>query len=271
VLAGTTLGAFAKEIPLPRPRPAGIEQAPQHKASLPSETEKASTAEADAFTVEEPPGPSACQVRLSELAVIKSVPSVAGPGECGGTDFVQLQAILLPDKSKVTISPPATLRCSMAEAVANWVREDVAQAALELGAPLKSIDSSDSYQCRGRNNIAGAKVSEHGKGNAIDLRTIRLANGTVADLTSAAASKTFREAVRQSACMRFKTVLGPGSDPYHEQHIHLDLAERSRGYAMCQWAVREVGEETSPKVVSNVPLPVPRPVFSKRGIKSVYD
>jgi hypothetical protein len=147
----------------------------------------------------------------------------------------------------------------------------MAPAALELGAPLKSIDNYDSYRCRGRNNVTGAKVSEHGKGNAIDLRAIRLANGTLVDLTSATAAKPFRESMRTSACMRFKTVLGPGSDAYHEEHIHLDLAERSRGYAMCQWAVREPGEEPAAKVVTNVPLPVPRPVQARGGIKSVYE
>ena len=54
-------------------------------------------------------------------------------------------------------------------------------------------------------------------------------------------------------CSRFNTVLGPGSDSYHESHVHLDLAERSSGYKMCQWDVRE------PTVAANVPLPPPRP------------
>ena len=34
------------------------------------------------------------------------------------------------------------------------------------------------------------------------------------------------------------TVLGPGSDGYHEEHIHLDLAERRNNYKVCQWDVR---------------------------------
>jgi len=42
------------------------------------------------------------------------------------------------------------------------------------------------------------------------------------------------------------TVLGPGSDGYHEEHIHLDLAERHNGYRICQWDV-------------NLPVPLPRP------------
>ena len=94
--------------------------------------------------------------------MIQPLPPINGPGECGGADMVRLEAVILPDKARVAISPPATLRCSMAEAVANWVREDVAPAALELGAPLRGIDNYASYDCRGRNNIPGAKLSEHG-------------------------------------------------------------------------------------------------------------
>ena len=61
------------------------------------------------------------------------------------------------------------------------------------------------------------------------------------------------ERLRTATCSRFTTVLGPGSDGYHENHIHMDLAERTRGYRMCQWDVLE------PSVLVNVPLPVPRP------------
>ena len=103
-------------------------------------------------------------------------------------------------------------------------------------------------------------MSEHGKGNAIDIRAVRLGNGGVFDLTSAIVAKDFRERVRAAACSRFNTVLGPGSDSYHEGHIHLDLAQRSRGYKMCQWDVRE-----PPVAVNAVPLPLPRPASQTSG------
>ena len=32
-------------------------------------------------------------------------------------------------------------------------------------------------------------------------------------------------------------MLGPGSDGYHEDHIHLDLIERRGNYRICQWNV----------------------------------
>ena len=68
-------------------------------------------------------------------------------------------------------------------------------------------------------------------------------------------ARPFREQMRSLACARFTTVLGPGSDSYHSNHIHLDLIERSRGYRICQWNVLD------PAVIaSDVPLPRPRPV-----------
>ena len=45
-------------------------------------------------------------------------------------------------------------------------------------------------------------------------------------------------ALKDSACARFSTVLGPGSDGYHEDHVHLDLAQRHNGYKICQWSLR---------------------------------
>jgi Extensin-like protein C-terminus len=80
-------------------------------------------------------------------------------------------------------------------------------------------------------------------------------------------AKDWREALRTSTCARFSTVLGPGSDGYHEEHIHLDLAERRGGYKMCQWGVREPiapPQTTEPQSAQNTariedPVPLPRP------------
>jgi hypothetical protein len=84
--------------------------------------------------------------------------------------------------------------------------------------------------------------------NALDLRGVTLANDTTVDLTDKAASKEFRELIRQSACNTFSTVLGPGSDDFHKTHIHLDLIERKGGYRICRWDA-----QTVPEVGSTVP------------------
>jgi hypothetical protein len=248
--------AAAKDIPLPRARP--VDRAarevvlPQPEPAPPMEVTDAPQ-----------PAPSACRLRLtSELAIAASVPATTGPGECGGPDLIRLEAVMLPDdKGKVALNPAALVRCGMAEAIVHWIREDVAPAAAALGSPLKSLDGS-SYECRARNYVAGAKLSEHGRANAFDLLRVKLANGKTIDLTDRAAPTEFRASMRQSACARFTTVLGPGADPSHENHVHVDLAERRGGYRMCQWDVREPAPA---QVAALVPLPPPRPKIEEGG------
>jgi hypothetical protein len=185
-----------------------------------------------------PAMPSACQLRLSKLATYKPLPVLVGAGECGATDAVLLDAVILPDQSKVAVTPAATLRCPMAEQIALWVRDDVEPLAMNLGAPLRVLDNFDSYECRGRNRIPGAKLSEHGRANALDVRLFKLADGQSLTLTDVNVNKALREAIKASVCARFSTILGPGSDGAHEEHIHLDLAERRNNYKVCEWDVR---------------------------------
>ena len=205
------------------------------------------------FAVEStaPPAPSACQLRLTpEIASVRPLPSITGPGSCGGDDVVRLESAVLKSGQRIAIDPAATLRCPMAEAVVRWIREEVVAAAATLGSPLRKIDAVDSYECRGRDRVPGAKLSEHGRANALDLRGFTLANGTTVDLTDKTGFKEFRELIRQSACNAFTTVLGPGSDELHNNHIHLDLIERKGGYRICQWDVLtapEVGSALSPE------------------------
>ena len=235
--------AAAQAVPLPRPRPAQPEPASAAETSEP----------------EEPAPPSACRLRLTtELALAPSLPRLAGPGECGADDVVRLEMVVLADRTKVAVTPPAILRCTFAEAIVHWVREDVAPSLRSLGGALKTIDNFAAYDCRGRNRIVGAQLSEHGKANALDVRSLKLANGVVVGLTDPHVAKNFREGLRRSTCARFSTVLGPGSDGYHETHVHVDLAERRGGYRLCQWEVREPGEEDA-TVAEHVPLPRPRP------------
>jgi hypothetical protein len=267
----TANAVAAEQIPLPRPRPHNIEQPTQAPAdphgsatafSLASAS-STSAPEADASApAPEPTVPSACQLRLtSDLAVLEPLPPIIGPGDCGAVDVVRLDAIVLRDHTKVAVTPPATLRCVMAEAVVHWVREEVAPAAFQLKAPLRGLENYDSFECRGRNRVANAKISEHGYANALDVKSFKLADGTVIGPTDANVERTFRESLRQSACARFKTVLGPGSDGYHENHIHIDLAERRNDYRICQWDVRDPLPPNSETIAEDVPLPRPRPTL----------
>ncbi len=111
-----------------------------------------------------------------------------------------------------------------------------------LGKVLRGVEILDSFDCRRRNGIADAKISEHGRANALDVRTLKLANGVSIELTDDGVAKSLRERLRQSACSRFSTVLGNGADAYHDNHLHLDLLERSNHYRICQWDVLDVAE-----------------------------
>jgi hypothetical protein len=238
--------AIADDVPLPRPRP-----------HTPADFEPHSYGEAAAgltLPAEVTSEPSPCGLRLKTIAVAESLPRLIGPLECGGADMVRLKAALLRDGRSLAIVPAPELRCEMAEAVASWLRDDIVAEFSE--SPLVEVANYDSYECRGRNRVMGAKLSEHGKGNALDIRGFKLADGKFIQPTDVNVARDLRERLRVAACARFTTVLGPGSDGYHESHIHLDLAERRGGYRMCQWAVRD-----PPKVVSQIPLPVPRPHF----------
>ena len=181
-------------------------------------------------------------MRLAELASFKLSPAITGPGECTATDVVTVDAVLLPGKHRAVFSPPVTLRCPMAEAVAQWIANDVAPTIGALGTSLRSIETLDSFDCRPRNGITGAQLSEHGRANALDVRSFKLANGIVVELTNASVSKSLREKLRESACARFTTVLGNGADAYHEAHVHIDLMERTKHYKICQWEVLDPAE-----------------------------
>ena len=250
-------GAGAEVVPLPRPRP--VPPQTSHDAAvevvpLPRPRPVPPQASHDA--------PACVLVMNSDLAIAAPLQTLEGPGECAVTDAVRLEAVVMPDGSRVALNPPATLRCSMAEAIIRWVRGDLAEAALTLGAPLRGLDNYASYHCRGRNNIVGAQLSEHGKANALDIRLVRLADGRRIGLTDQHVARDFRERMRRDACQRFSTVLGPGSDGSHEDHVHVDLQERPRGrFAMCQWQVLDRPPPAEADGSEKVPLPPPRPKF----------
>jgi hypothetical protein len=234
------------KVPLPKPRPS--------EAPIVEPTEPAAETPAPAAidkpakgAAPEAPQPSACRAALTaDIAIAPSIPDIHGAGGCGGEDLVRLEAVVLSDRKHVLLQPPATLRCTMAFAIANWVRTDIAPVAAGLGSEPVALDNFDSYECRSFNGIAGAHLSEHARANALDVRGFRLANGQSISLTDRNVPRELRESVLHSACARFSTVLGPGSDWYHEEHIHLDLMERHNNYRICQWNVWDPLPQVAP-------------------------
>ncbi len=264
------LPALPASVPLPQPRPADAPvvepekpaAAKQPPAEVGKPAEQAASpplpqprpADAPAEQPASPPPPSACRLALTDaIAIAPSIPDIKGPGDCGGEDLVRLEAVVLPDKRRVSLKPAATFRCPMATAVADWIRTDMAPLAASRGSVISDLDNFDSFDCRGRNGVTGAKLSEHGHANALDVRGLKLANGQSISLTDRTVSRELRESVLHSVCARFSTVLGPGSDGYHEEHIHLDLMERHNNYKICQWDVWDPLPQIAPL------LPLERP------------
>ena len=200
------------------------------------------------------------------LRIIEPMPRLIGPGACGGGDMVRLDAVQRAGHVRVELRPAPVLRCAMAESLAAWIHDEAVPRLGKAGMALRAVETYDDFECRGRNRVNGAKLSEHGKGNAVDVRAFTLADNRVIGLTDMAVPKDLRESIRESACARFTTVLGPGSDGHHEGHIHLDIAERRQGYRICQWDVREPPPPAE-LASAQVPLPTPRPAIADAPIK----
>ncbi len=115
--------------------------------------------------------------------MFKPLPPLPGGGGCGAADAVLLEGVVLRDHTQVAIAPAATLRCEMAEAVADWLREDVAPAAQKLGAALRAVDNFNSYECRSRNRIPGAMLSEQAVPMRSTCARFKLADGRAIGLT----------------------------------------------------------------------------------------
>lgn len=133
------------------------------------------------------------------------------------------------DLRLTVLKPEATLTCPMVAWVDDWLNTSVQPAALAwFGQPVKEIRSGGSYNCRRRNHQPGAKLSEHAFGNALDIMAFVLSDGNVVTVKGGwrgtEAERGFLRDALHSACDKFRTVLGPGSDTFHYDHFHLDLA-----------------------------------------------
>lgn len=146
---------------------------------------------------------------------------------CGVRNPVKLTEI-----DGVGLTQPATIDCNTARALKAWVKDGVKPAVGRRGGGVKSLRVAAHYTCRTRNNRTGAKISEHGKGRAIDISGILLNDGS--EITVLKGWRTQREGrmlrkMHKAACGPFGTVLGPDSDRFHQDHFHFDTAQYRSG------------------------------------------
>lgn len=161
-----------------------------------------------------------------------------GEGACTIPGAVTFSRIKLAEGGTVALESAVTVRCTLAVELAGWVREDLVPLVQRQGGELSGLTGVGGQACRPRNGQKGAQISEHASGNAFDLLGLKLKDGKVVELWKLeAGTKDLRAGVRESACARFRTVLGPGADSAHANHVHLDMRQRRNDFRMCQWNV----------------------------------
>lgn len=218
--------------PNPTPRSALI----RHAATEVGETDDQEQ-EDTAMTPSSNPAPEpvidlACHQTLQALgAVFEPRGRVEGAGQCGIDDAVALRAI-----GSIDLQPAALITCPTAATFTAFVQQTISpQATQTMGSAPSTIYIAASYACRGRNNVPGARISEHGFGRAVDVRAIDMEDGQnwhvqPHEAGSEEPAARFQAALREESCGPFNTVLGPGSDGHHTDHLHFDTARRSSSY-----------------------------------------
>ncbi|MEH6773304.1 MAG: extensin family protein [Cereibacter changlensis] len=142
---------------------------------------------------------------------------------CGIDEPVKITSV-----DGVKLSMAATVDCSTAKALKTWINRGLRPAMGEVMA----LQVAGAYTCRSRNNQSGAPISEHGRGKAIDISGITLASGKTVTVEGGWRSKEGRgmQQAHKAACGIFGTTLGPGSDGFHEDHLHFDTIPRRKAY-----------------------------------------
>ncbi|MEO1197641.1 MAG: extensin family protein [Pseudomonadota bacterium] len=237
-LAASTLAAIATtDVPLPREKP-----------QLPTEAEAATDGPVNDQTTTPDEGAepdrllgrpvddsalALCLADLERLGVVFEPVAEIEDAPC--QVFAPLNVTAL---RGVSLSVSATLTCDMARATAEWLDDIVHPEARRLGADLTGLQVAASYICRTRNSQEGAEISEHGHANALDISAFLFETRppiAVQPYDRLNSRETlFLDRVRTGACHHAMTVLGPGSDGFHADHIHLDAAPRSGGYRLCR-------------------------------------
>lgn len=184
---------------------------------------------------------AACRLALALLGTTyrQEPPVTEGDNrDCGIARPLRVSQIL----PGVALTGDPVMRCDTARALGFWTRDFLRPAAaLMPGAPqLTALETGSGYTCRDRVGTGRAlpKPSEHGNGNAIDVTGFRFDTDQTLSVQpregDGAMDEAFQRAARGTACLLFTTVLGPGSNAAHDDHLHLDMAARNGGWRLCE-------------------------------------
>jgi hypothetical protein len=240
-VGGADAAAKQRRIPLPRLKPVDLHQTEPPEANISPVPFPPLSGDMDWSRSTVLAERQECAQRLKGLPIVyKPMAPFGQAGGCGAAAALKISQI-----SGVTIVPPAELTCDMTEALHGWLSSSVLPAArLELKKKVVKINNASAYVCRRRNGLASGKLSEHAKANALDIATLGFDDGSaisikgdwsgLKQLIGVSAQGNFLRLIRRDACIRFTTVLGPGSDRYHGDHFHIDVARRNNGYRICK-------------------------------------
>jgi hypothetical protein len=139
----------------------------------------------------------------------------------------------------VEVQPAATLACPIVSALDQWINTAVQPAAMRwFRQPVVEIKQISAYSCRGMNGNPNAHISEHAFGNALDVAAFILADGRKVTVQygwkGTPEEQGFLRDVQGAACEQFTTVLAPGANVYHYNHIHVDLMRHASGRHICE-------------------------------------
>ena len=161
---------------------------------------------------------------------VEALPDRSFDNGCSATSSVKLVAIGIP------VTNLGAVKCTLAAPFARWVRDDVPTLAMRwLGGFVVRIESYGSFACRPVNNMAGNRLSEHGRAAAIDIAAFRLGDGRRISVKDGWNSddpqiRGFLRALHRAACARFGVVLGPDANALHHDHFHFDMG----GHGYCR-------------------------------------
>ncbi|MGQ3675493.1 extensin family protein [Xanthobacter sp. TB0139] len=206
-------------------------------------------------------------------AFMEPLPAIEGKGACGMEYPFRVHAF---NDGNVTVEPAARMACPAIRETDNWFREVVQPAAQAwLGQPIVAVRQMSSYSCRTMNGQAGAKISEHAFGNALDIGAFRTADGRWITVKKnwkggTPEEKGFLRQVHMGACERFTTVLAPGSNIYHYDHIHFDLKRHVKGRSYCRPNLQQYAAPR-PAAAPDAARPAPLPVKAAPSVLPPYN
>ena len=179
----------------------------------------------------------ACRTQLKQLGVVfQEREPINDGGVCKIDHPLTVSGFA---SGRIRLKPSATLNCQMTLAFARWVKGDLAPSTrLRYLSGINTIHQASSYSCRTMSNQRGRSMSEHSKGNALDISKITLNNGKDIQVQKPGwfsfRQRGLLNTVRSDACDYFSTVLGPGYDRFHRTHFHFDLMQRRSGHRACR-------------------------------------